>query len=153
MKKLTLAALLISAYSSAQAAPNIWREGFDQGFNIYSIEDVKGQTLRVSCNSGAADEIDHSVEFEMRSKAYDNTGRKSPLSFIIDGAALSPSDNTSTQSGASDWSNFTQGIAKAKKIDVFINNKKVTSFTPAKSSRKISKGINSSSCVAKFYKN
>jgi len=151
MKKITLAALLISAYSSAQAAPNIWREDFGQGFNVYSIQDAKGQTLRISCNSGAADYIDHSAEFQMRNKAYGNTDGKFPLSFIIDGAELTPGSNTTTRNGANDWSSFTQGIAKAKKIDVFINNKKVTAFTPAKSSMKIAKGIASSSCLAKFY--
>lgn len=152
MKKLTLAALLFSAFSTAQAAPHIWTENFGQGFNIYSIEDTKGQTLRISCNTGAGDNFDHSAEFQIRNKVYENTGKKFPLSFIIDGVSLSPSTNTDTRNGANDWSKFTQGIAKAKKIDVFINNKKVTSFTPAKSSMNIAKDI-TSTCQAMFYNN
>ena len=152
MKKLMLAACLISMYSSAQAAPNIWMESFGQGFNIFSIQDSRGQTLTVSCNSGAGEDYDHSAYFETHNKKnYENRDNKFPLSFIIDGVAVSPSTNTTTRNGANDWGQFTQAISKGKKIEVFINNRKMTTFTPAKSSMKIAKVINSSTCQAQFY--
>lgn len=142
--------ILFSIFSTAQAAPNIWSESFGQGFNIFAINDVKGQKLNISCNSGAGDNFDHSATFETKNKVYENTDKNQPLSFIIDGIALAPSSNTNTRNGSNSWRDFTNGLSKAKKIDVYINNKKVTSLTPLKSSMKITKEI-PSSCMSMFY--
>lgn len=142
---------LFSASFSAFAVPNVWRSGFGQGFSEYSIQDAKGQTLWVACNNGAGDEYDHSARFEIKSRSYENSDSKYPLTLLLDGKnEVIPPKTTNWRNGANAWQEFSKGVAKAKKIEVFINNKKVTTFTPTASSIK-SVASNIASCTAKFY--
>lgn len=142
---------LFSASFSAFAVPNVWRSGFAQGFSEYSIQDAKGQTLWVACNDGAGDEYDHSARFEIKSRSYENSDSKYPLTFLLDGKnEVIPPKNTDWRNGGNAWQEFSKGVAKAKKIEVFINNKKVTTFTPTANSIK-NVASNIASCTAKFY--
>lgn len=149
MKKLLGIPLLFVA-GFTHAVPNVWEKGWEQGFATYSIEDSKGNTLWIYCNGSAGDNYDHSARFETPKKAYENTDSKYPLTFLFDGQKqAAPSATTNWRNGANAWYQFSQGIAKAKKIDVYINNKKVTTFTPTPYSIKTeAKGI--AQCKAKF---
>jgi len=145
---------LFSASFSAFAVPNVWRSGFGQGITEYSIQDAKGQTLWVVCNPDAeyASESDHGASFETKSRSYENSDSKYPLTFLLDGKnEVIPPKTTNWRNGANAWQEFSKGVAKAKKIEVFINNKKVTTFTPTASSIK-SVASNIASCTAKFYR-
>ena len=150
MKKLLLIPLLAVCTTTIYAAPNVWQSSFAQGFIEYLIQDTKGQTLWVVCNAGADDESDHSARFETKSKSYENTDSKYPLTFILDGKTeVAPSGTTNWRNGANAWYEFSHGISKAKKIEVFVNNKKMTTFNPIPSSIKnVSKEI--STCKAKW---
>ena len=132
------------------AAPNVWQSSFAQGFIEYLIQDAKGQTLWVVCNEGAGDEYDHSARFETKSKSYENTDSNYPLTFLLDGKTeVAPSGTTNWRNGANAWYEFSHGISKAKKIDVYLNNKKVTTFTPNQQSIKsVAKHI--AACEAMF---
>ena len=142
--------ILLGFCTSVHAAPNIWQSSFAQGFIEYSIQDVKGQTLWVVCNVGAGDDYDHSARFETKSKSYENTDSKYPLTFVFDNKTkAAPAGSTKCRNGANAWYDFRYGIAKAKKIDVFINNKKITTFTPTPQSIKsVAKEI--ASCESMF---
>lgn len=142
---------LFSASFSAFAVPNVWRSGYGQGFSEYSIQDAKGQTLWVVCNVGAGEDYDHGARFETKSRSYENSNSKYPLTFLLDGKnEVIPPKNTDWRNGGNAWQEFSKGVAKAKKIEVFINNKKVTTFTPTASSIK-SVASDIASCTAKFY--
>lgn len=120
---------------TANAVPNIWRMGVAQGYVEYSIQDAKGQTLWISCNEAAGDEADHSAWFETKSNHYQNSSSKYPLTFLLDGKTeVAPPESTKWRNGANAWYEFTTGIATAKKIEVYLNNKKITTFLPTKQS-------------------
>lgn len=136
MKKL-LFVPLFALTSFAHAAPNIWQSGYGQGFSEYSIQDSKGNTLWVACNIGAGDNYDHSARLETKQRSYQNTDSKYPLTFVLDGKnSVAAPGTTKWRNGANAWYEFSHGIAKAKKIDVYLNNKKVTTFTPTQQSIK-----------------
>ena len=149
MKKLILLPLLFISLS-AHAAPNVWRSAFAQGFVEYSIQDAKERTLWIACESGAGDDYDHSARLETNGKSYENSDSKYPLTFLLDGRKeVSPPGSTNWRNGANAWNEFVGGISKAKKIEVFLNNKKVTTFVPNKSSiNEVAKDI--SECRAKW---
>lgn len=134
MKKIILLPLLFACVS-AHAVPNVWRAASAQGFVEYSIQDAKERTLWIACESGAGDDYDHSASLEMNGKSYENSNSKYPLTFLIDGRKeVAPPGSTNWRNGANAWDEFVDGMSKAKKIEVFLNNKKITTFTPNKSS-------------------
>ncbi|MFW1858021.1 hypothetical protein [Acinetobacter defluvii] len=141
---------LLTMVGFAHAAPNVWVSGWGQGFAEYSIRDTEGNTLWVTCNVEAGDNYDHSARLETKRNSYENTDSKYPLTFLFDGkTSAAPSASTKWRNGANAWYEFSQGIAKAKKIDVFLNNKKVTTFTPTPQSiRAVAKEI--STCESMF---
>ena len=149
MKKLLCIPLLVMA-GFAHAAPNVWQMSSTQGFVEYSVQDSKGNTLWVTCNEGAGDEYDHSARLETKRNSYENTDSQYPLTFVLDGKnSVAAPGTTKWRNGANAWYEFSQGIAKAKKIDVFLNNTKVTTFTPTPQSiRAVAKEI--STCESMF---
>ena len=149
MKKL-LCVPLFALASFTHAAPNIWQSSYAQGFSEYSIQDSQGNILWVMCNDGAGDNYDHSARFQTKKNSYENTDSKYPLTFVLDGKTKVAAAGTSKwRNGANAWHEFSNGIAKAKKIDVFLNNKKMTTFTPTPQSiRSVAKEI--AACEAMF---
>jgi len=141
---------LFAASGFAYAAPNVWQSDYAQGFSEYSIQDGKGNTLWVACNEGAGDDYDHSARLQTKKNSYENTDAKYPLTFLLDGKTkVAAPGTTKWRNGANAWYEFSQGISKAKKIDVYLNNKKVTTFTPTQQSIK-SVAKNISTCNAMF---
>jgi len=149
MKKLIFASLF-AVTGFAHAAPNVWQSDYAQGFAEYSIQDSKGNTLWVTCNEGAGDMFDHSVRFQTPKNSYANSDSKYPLTFLLDGKSkVAASASTKWRNGANAWYEFSQGISKAKKIDVFLNKRKITTFTPNQQSIKsVAKHI--AACEAMF---
>lgn len=122
--------LLVTSFS-VYAIPNVWTSGWGQGFAEYQINDTKGTNLLISCNFSAGDQYDHSVTLAVKKNEYSNSDSSYPLEFLFDDAvAASPPGTTNWRNGANAWSEFAAGIAKAKKIDVFLNGKKIATFNP-----------------------
>lgn len=129
--KILIGLTLGSISLTALAVPNVWISGHAQGFSEYSIVDAQGNALWITCNEAAGDEFDHSANFKFKTDDIENTDSEYPLSFLLDGeTSVSPPGTTKWRNGANAWSDFATGIAKAKKIEVFINNKKITTFHP-----------------------
>ena len=141
MKKFTLMAFILCMYSTSQAAPNIWQDNFSQGFSLYSLQNSKNQKLTISCNSGGVLNVDHSVELSTASKAYASFNKQSSFSFIIDGKALEVPNETRSRLNGNDWNKLIAHLGKAKKIDVFINNKKMASFISTKANKAFAKEL------------
>lgn len=131
MKRCVLISALFSMMNLAHAAPHIWSSGFGMGFSEYSIENEQQQKLKVSCNTGAGQNFDHSATFIDNNFEYQNTDSKYPLTFIFnDTVKISPPGTTKWRNGANAWNNFKDHIASANKIEVFVNSHKVATFTP-----------------------
>lgn len=141
MKKFTLMAFILCMYSTSQAAPNVWQDGFAQGFSYYLIENSQNQKLTISCNTGAGPDTEHSVQLETGNKAYASFNKRSSFSFIIDGKAFDAPSETRTRLNGNDWDKFIAHVGKAKKVEVFINNKKMAAFMPKNANKAFSKEL------------
>ncbi|WEE39364.1 hypothetical protein [Acinetobacter sp. TAC-1] len=141
MKKFTIMAFMLCIYSTSQAAPNIWQDGFAQGFSYYLLENSQNQKLTISCNTGAGPYSDHSVELSKGRKEYASFNKQSFFSFIIDGKAFDAPSETRTRLNGNDWDKFIAHVGKAKKIEVFINNKKMAAFMPKNANKAFSKEL------------
>ena len=131
LKILTLG--LFSSLLFGITLPNIWTTGFGQGWLEYNISNEKDQFLIISCNVGYDDETDHNIVFSTSSKEYSGED----LAFIMDGNTYYPlSMPTNTRNGANMWSEFSNDISKAQKIEVYSQDKKIGEFNPTKQSAK-----------------
>lgn len=142
MKKLLLLPLLF-ACASAHAVPNIWTMGFWGGYAEYSIQDSDSRVLRIACESGAGDEYEHSASVEVGNKKYQNSDSEHPLTFLLDDKkSVTPPASSGWHGGDQAWNEFIYGMSKARKIDAYLDNKKITTFTPIKSSvDEVAKGM------------
>lgn len=136
MKKLLLLPLIFACVSvSAYAVPNVWVEEFGHGDFSYYIYDAQDRLLSINCNSGANIIGDPYAHLEIKGKSYQSTSAKDRLAFLVDNKkSLKPPSSTGWRNAdnAADnaWNAFVEGMSKAKRIDVYLNNKKITTFTP-----------------------
>jgi len=122
------------------AVPNVWTSAFTQGYTEYVLSNSKNQTIIVACNEYADIHSDHGFHYYPKGL----NGNSLPLqniSILFDNSTVAypPQDGglpTSTRGGANEWINFTRAISKAKKIDLYSNNKLIATFTPTSNSVK-----------------
>ncbi|HHX2521671.1 TPA: hypothetical protein ACU8BS_002122 [Neisseria subflava] len=122
------------------AVPNVWTSSFTQGYTEYVLSNSKNQTIIVACNEYADIHSDHGFHYYPKGL----NGNSLPLrniSILFDNSTVAypPQDGglpTSTRGGANEWINFTRAISKAKKIDLYSNNKLIATFTPTSNSVK-----------------
>lgn len=116
---------------TGNSKPSIWRVGTGMGYAEYSIKDGEGRTLWVVCNEGAGADYDHGAHIEINDESYSNTDSEYPLTFVVDDRIeITPPGTTTWRNGAGAWDEFVGNIAKARKIDVYLNDEKVTTFNP-----------------------
>ncbi|PNK61752.1 hypothetical protein A6J60_000710 [Psychrobacter sp. FDAARGOS_221] len=112
--------------------PNVWNTGFGQGFAEYYINDAKGTILRITCNVGAGSEYDHSAVLEYRGDSYSNTDSEYPVKLLVDDAIeVAAPESTNWRNGGNAWNELAENVAQATKIDAYLHNKKVATFTPS----------------------
>lgn len=122
------------------AVPNVWTSSLTQGYTEYVLSNSRNQTIIVACNEYADIHSDHGFHYYPKGL----NGNSLPLrniSILFDNSTVAypPQDGglpTSTRGGANEWINFTRAISKAKKIDLYSNNKLIATFTPSSNSVK-----------------
>lgn len=112
--------------------PNVWRTGFGQGYQEYYINDAKGTQLSISCNEAAGQEKDHYVFLDYQGETYSNTNSEYPVTLLVDDAIeVAAPESTDWRNGANAWNELAENVAQASKIDAYLHNKKVATFTPS----------------------
>ncbi|MGR3979010.1 hypothetical protein FW754_15365 [Acinetobacter sp. 1207_04] len=135
MKKTLLGFAILSMTTIANAVPNVWEKFDEKGVLVYAISDTKNTTLRVICAYAMPESYDHGVYVDIGNNQISNSLSKQPLSFLVNGSKPStPTGVTSTVSGSVEWDKITSSFSTAKRIDVYLNNKKITTFNPIQSS-------------------
>ncbi len=149
MKKVMTSLLLLTVSLSANAVPNFWTfEYANAGVSEALITNSFNHELNISCDGNNGE---HGVYLTIGNKQYsskydDNVS----ISVLIDGKkTVSVPSSADTRLGANEWNKFVKGISKASRIQVFVNNKKVTAFLPKKKGRKALKTL-PKECSAKW---
>lgn len=137
VKKLSLIALLFVPMF-AYSAPNVWQSGFGMGIMEYSLSNSKNQAIMISCNLGGPEDMDHGFYYYPRGFDGDSKTLKN-MSILLDDKTVvyPPTDGglpTSTRGGANNWIKLTSGISKARKIQIYSNNRLVATFRPTAAS-------------------
>lgn len=130
---LTSICLFFGVASLTYSAPNIWRVQYSMGYADFSINDEMGRTLWIQCNIGLEEDIEHRVYYEEADIRTENSISPShyPLRFVIDEEIeVLSTGSTKWRHGYNAWYEFTEAMARAKKIEVYIDHKKATHFTP-----------------------
>ncbi|WP_445346781.1 hypothetical protein [Acinetobacter bohemicus] len=131
MKNLIIGLTVLTTSSLANAVPNFWTNADYQGYDIYIINDSKGQTLSINCNYASSDNADHGVYLTVNNKDYSNSDSSYPLSFLVnDSIVAEPSGTTKWRGGSEKWYTFTSAITKAKKIEIYYKERKISTIIP-----------------------
>lgn len=132
MKKCLALAALLSCVGSLTHATTHWQTYSRLGFSDYILQNAQGQKLTIACNRNAGEQYDHAVSFSMNHLEYHNTERQIPLTFILDqSTTITPPATTTSRTDAQVWNQFKNAIAKAKQVDILLNNTKIGSFYPS----------------------
>lgn len=131
MKNIILLSVLASVSTLANAVPNIWEHFDTQGYDVYIISSGNGQKLSINCNYANSDNIEHGVYYNINDTDYQNSDSKYPLTFLInDSIVVAPAGSSKWGDGSKSWYKFTSAITKAKKIDVYLNERQVSTIVP-----------------------
>ena len=130
--------VLISAFfysGFAFAIPNVWESTFGQGNQEYYITNKK-ITLGIGCNSTTGFNFDHNLHLYNSKNVDLFTKPKHVLSFLIGGEVFEFGTNksgkveTSYRNAANLWRNFIEAIHKARRIEVYYDDKKIVEYQP-----------------------
>ena len=131
MKKcFMLIAFLCCAGSSF--ATDHWQSKSQFGFSNYLLTNAQQHKLILACNRNAGVQHDHSISFIMDHAEYHNTARQTALVLKIDqNLSITPPATTTWRSDADTWNQLKDALAKANKIDVFLQGQHVSQFEPS----------------------
>jgi len=145
--------LLLSG--SAFAKPDVWNGGFGQGRAEYSIGNRKANLL-ISCNVETGMTSEHVLSLEVNGNEL-FSGPDHVVAFLVDGKRFefSTADNgrviSSSRDAADLWGNFITALQKAKTIELYYDDSRITKITPKRSSLKNIEFM-SDSCKPLFYR-
>lgn len=132
--------LLLSASlltPAAMAIPNIWSSGFGQGIAEHVIKNEQGDTFTLSCDVGYSDNGDLTgVSFVLANGQDLSPADNHKVELLIDGNGYWLPEKLGWRNGDNAWASFLEVITKASAFDVYVDDKKMASFTPTPQSTK-----------------
>lgn len=132
--------LLLSASlltPAAMAIPNIWSSGFGQGIAEHVIKNEQGDTFTLSCDVGYSDNGDLTgVSFVLANGQDLSPADNHKVELLIDGNGYWLPEKLGWRNGDNAWASFLEVITKASAFDVYVDDKKMASFSPTPQSTK-----------------
>ncbi|MGL6006875.1 hypothetical protein [Aeromonas sobria] len=132
--------LLLSASlltPAAIAIPNIWSSGFGQGIAEHVIKNEQGDTFTLSCDVGYSDNGDLTgVSFVLANGQDLSPADNHKVELLIDGNGYWLPEKLGWRNGDNAWASFLEVITKASAFDVYVDDKKMASFSPTPQSTK-----------------
>ncbi|MBZ7483650.1 hypothetical protein [Klebsiella oxytoca] len=132
----TLTAVILSAVPTAFAVPNIWHSGFGMGMSGYIITSPQHTGLNISCTSNPDENqvLQHSVLVTLpdgRTLSSQDDG--TAITLVTGGEQYGVPASLGWRNGDNAWVSFIDAVKKATSFEVWVNDKKVASFTPSAS--------------------
>jgi hypothetical protein len=143
--------LLLSVSAFAGGIPNLWVDGFVQGFETYDLTNSQGQHVNITCSEDAAfDESssDNSVTLT-NAKGIQFANDQNEFKFVIDDEVYVVPETTALLNRAGMWINFIDAIKSpvAGQFTVYIGDKEFGTFKASAKNR--NKSLSDMKCTAK----
>ncbi|GAA0486678.1 hypothetical protein [Tatumella punctata] len=128
------AALMSTVVPAVYAVPDIWHSGFGMGVSEYIIADSQGTEFNISCTSNPDDTqvLQHSVLVTLAGgrilSSHDDNTR---ITLVTGDEQYAIPSSVGWRNGDNAWVSFIDAVRKSTSFGVWINNKKVASFTPS----------------------
>ena len=131
---IALTAVLLSAVPAAYAVPNIWSESFGMGVFEYIITGSQNTGLNISCTSNPDDTqvLQHSVLVTLPGgKILSSRDENTRITLVTGDEQYGVPSSLGWRNGDNAWVSFIDAIKKAISFDIYLNDKKVGSFSPS----------------------
>ncbi|HHQ6559282.1 TPA: hypothetical protein ACSTJ0_003910 [Serratia fonticola] len=134
--RLPHAVLMVSTLVSAttvQAIPNMWASGFGQGVTEYLITNSENVVFNLNCtmNPDEQNTLQHNVLIDLSDGTrVDSRDDKTAITVVTDDQQFPLPSSLGWRNGDNAWIQFIDALGHAATFDVYVNDKKVGSFTP-----------------------
>lgn len=123
---------LVSA-TAAQAIPNMWTSGFGQGVTEYLITNSENVVFNLNCTMNPDEQktLQHNVLIDLSDGTrLDSRDDKTAITVVTDDQQFPLPSSLGWRNGDNAWIQFIDALGHAATFDVYVNDKKVGSFTP-----------------------
>ncbi|MEA1063716.1 hypothetical protein [Erwinia sp. HR93] len=128
-----LTAAILTLASTAHALPNMWTSGFGQGVTEYLITSPEKVVFNLNCttNPDAQNILQHGVDLTLPDgtsvSSHDNG---TEITVVMDNSQYLLPSFLGWRNGDNAWVSFINALAQATTFDVYVNDKKVDTFSP-----------------------
>lgn len=132
MKKLSILTIFLFPITSF-AVPNMWSSGFGQGVTEYLITNQQNATFNLNCttNPDAQNVLQHSVLIDLPDgNRADSRDEQTSITVVMDDQQFPIPASLGWRNGDNAWISFIDALGNTAAFDVYVNDKKVGSFTP-----------------------
>ncbi|HCR3451193.1 TPA: hypothetical protein ON570_004878 [Citrobacter werkmanii] len=118
----------------AHAIPNMWASGFGMGVTEYSITSPEKVVFNLNCtgNPDAQNILQHSVDLTLpdgTSVSSHDDGTE--ITVVMDNSQYPLPSFLGWRNGDNAWVSFIDALSQAANFEVYVNDKKVGTFSPA----------------------
>ncbi|EFE9450212.1 hypothetical protein OFC58_17845 [Escherichia coli] len=128
-----LTAAILASASTAHALPNMWTSGFGQGVTEYIITSPDKVVFNLNCtgNPDAQNILQHSVWLTLPDGTSVNSSDDgTEITVVMDNSQYPLPSFLGWRNGDNSWVSFINALSQAANFDVYVNDKKVGSFSP-----------------------
>jgi hypothetical protein len=128
-----LAVVMLASATAAQAVPNMWSSGFGQGVTEYIITSPEKVVFNLNCtgNPDAQNILQHGVVLTLpdgTSVSSHDDGTE--MTVVMDNSQYPLPSFLGWRNGDNAWVSFIDALSQAANFDVYVNDKKVATFSP-----------------------
>ena len=128
-----LTAAILTSASTAHALPNMWTSGFGQGVAEYIVTSPEKVVFNLNCttNPDAQNILQHGVDLTLPDgtsvSSHDNG---TEITVVMDNSQYPLPSFLGWRNGDNAWVSFIDALSQAANFDVYVNDKKVGTFSP-----------------------
>ncbi|HHG7068705.1 hypothetical protein [Klebsiella pneumoniae] len=124
---------ILTSATTAQAIPNMWSSGFGQGITEYLITNPENVVFNLNCTMTPYEQntLQHNVLIDLPDGTrVDSRDDKTTITVVTDDQQFPLPSSLGWRNGDNAWIQFIDALGHAATFDVYVNDKKVGSFTP-----------------------
>lgn len=131
LSRFILAGVLLVSFN-ASAVPGLWQQGYGQGNVEYSVTDGSGKMFTINCTENPDQNgiYQHSVFLTLAGdKTISSHDDSTDITVVMDRKQYAIPSTLGWRNGDNAWFSFIMDIRKARQFDVYVNDRKVGTFS------------------------